>query len=71
LFEPTTTEIDPPVRPVEVSKKIIGKEGKGMKAKHKKSQKCYISLSCRDENPEAISIKIGPHVAIVNVINSV
>ena len=63
--------IGSPVRPVEVSKKIIGKErkGKGRKAKHKKSQKWYISRSRRDGTPEAISLLFEPRVLMVIVIN--
>ena len=49
-FKPKITKIGSPVWPVEVSKKIIGKErkgqgrkGKGRKGIQKKSQECYIS----------------------------
>jgi hypothetical protein len=71
-FEPSTMEIGSPVWPVEVSKKIIWKERKGLKglqAMHKKSQKCYISRSCGGWTPGAISMKFGPLVHMVNVIN--
>jgi hypothetical protein len=37
---------------------------------HKKSQKCYISRSCGGGTPGAISMKFGPLVHMVNVINS-
>jgi hypothetical protein len=37
---------------------------------HKKSQKCYISRSCGGGTPAAISMKFGPLVRMVNVINS-
>ena len=72
LFKPSTIVIRLPVCPVEVSKKIIGKErkGKGRKAIHKKSQKCYISRDRGGETPGAISMKFGTLVYIVNVINS-
>jgi hypothetical protein len=36
---------------------------------HKKSQKCYISRSCRGGTPGAISMKFGLIVHMVNVIN--
>jgi hypothetical protein len=36
---------------------------------HKKSQKCYISRSCGGGTPGAISMKFGPLVHMVNVIN--
>jgi hypothetical protein len=52
---------------VEVSKKITGKEREAM---HKKSQKCYVSRSRGGGTPSAISMKFGPLVHIVNVINS-
>ena len=68
--------IGSPVRPVEVSKKIKGKERKGKerggkerKAKHKKSQKWYISRSRRDVTPEAISMLFEPHGLMVIIIN--
>ena len=51
---------------MEVSKKIKGKE---RKAKHKKSQKWYISRSRRDVTPEAISMLFEPRVLMVIVIN--
>jgi hypothetical protein len=57
-LEPLTMEIGSPIRPVEVSKQMIGK---GRKAKHK-SHKCYISRSHTDGTPEAILKKFGPHV---------
>jgi hypothetical protein len=60
---------------VEVSKKIIwkGREGKEseLQAMHKKSQKCYISRSCGDGTLDVISVKFGPFVHMVNIINSV
>jgi hypothetical protein len=37
---------------------------------HKRSQKCYISRSCGDGTLGAISMKFGPLVHMVNVINS-
>jgi hypothetical protein len=37
---------------------------------HKNSQKCYISRSCGGGTPGAISMKFGPLVHMVNVINS-
>jgi hypothetical protein len=37
---------------------------------HKKSQKCYISRSCGDGTLGAISMKFGPLVHMVNIINS-
>jgi hypothetical protein len=52
-----------------------GKERKGkeraseLQAMHKKSQKFYISRSCGDGTLGAISMKFGPLVHIVNVIN--
>jgi hypothetical protein len=36
----------------------------------KKSQKCYISRSCRGGTRDAISMKFGPLVYMVNIINS-
>jgi hypothetical protein len=36
---------------------------------HKKSQKCYISGSCEGGTPGAISMKFGPLVHVINVIN--
>jgi hypothetical protein len=42
---------------------------KGMEAMHKKSQKCYISRIHGGGTPGAISMKLGPLVYIVNVIN--
>jgi hypothetical protein len=41
----------------------------GNKAMHKKSQKFYISRSCGDRTLGAISMKFGPRVHMVNVIN--
>jgi hypothetical protein len=35
----------------------------------KKSQKCYISRGCGDGTLGAISMKFGPLVCMVNVIN--
>jgi hypothetical protein len=68
-FEPSTMEIGLPVWPVEMSKKIIWKEGDKRKAMHKKSQKCYSSRSCGGGTPGAISMKFGSLVHIVIVIN--
>jgi hypothetical protein len=45
-------------------------KGKERKAMHKKSQKCYISRSCGGGTPDAISMKFGSLVHMVNVINS-
>jgi hypothetical protein len=42
---------------------------KEREAKHKKSQKCYISRICGDGTPGAISMKFGPLVLMVNIIN--
>jgi hypothetical protein len=49
-----------------------GKERKGREreAMHKNSQKCYISRSHGGGTPGAISMKFGPLVHKVNVINS-
>jgi hypothetical protein len=38
---------------------------------HKKSQKCYISPSCGDGTPGAISMKFRLLVHVVNIINFV
>jgi hypothetical protein len=45
-------------------------KGKERKAMHKKSQKCYISRSCGGGTPEALKMKFGTLVHMVNVINS-
>jgi hypothetical protein len=54
--------------------KANSKKGKGRKAKHKKSQKRYISYSHsdghRDGSNDAISMKFKQHVDMVNVINT-
>jgi hypothetical protein len=71
-FEPLTMEISSPVRPVEVSKKIIRKERKRKKRKtmHKMSQKCYISRSQRVRAPGKISMTIESLVQMINLIDS-
>jgi hypothetical protein len=68
-FEPSTKEVGLPVRPVELSKKIIWKERKGKQAMHRKSQKCYISRSHEGGTPGAISMKFGTLVHMVKLIN--
>jgi hypothetical protein len=48
-----------------------GKERKGKKreAMHKKSQQCYVSRIHGSGTPGATSMKFGPLVHMVNVIN--
>jgi hypothetical protein len=69
LFEPSTIEIGSPIRPVEVSKNIIGKERKAI---HQKSQKLYVSRfrGGGGGTPGAIVMKFGTGVLMINVIYS-
>jgi hypothetical protein len=46
-----------------------GKERKGLQSMHEKSQKCYISRIHGGGTPNAISMKFGSLVHIVNVMN--
>jgi hypothetical protein len=55
---------------VEVSKKIIRKEWKGLHAMHKNSQKGYISRSHGGGTQGSISMKVGALVYMVNIVIS-